>query len=136
MFGTKYIPSYKQFVTTMKQNNPNPQKNNSKKKVEEEEEEKPIQIIPLEDRWNYVINYHHSHSEIMDDELEKRYQLLINSRDNQTKMEGDSSAKNIIFYHRKAGLGNTITALADVFLLSLLSNRRFYGIIVFIVYHV
>ena len=78
-----------------------------------------------------MINYHHSHSEVMDDELEKRYQLLINARDNQTKMEGDSSAKNIIFYHRKAGLGNTITALADVFLLSLLSNRRFYGIIVF-----
>lgn len=83
--------------------------------------------VPLEKRWDYVKNYHMHHSVVEESDLEKRFNLLIKSRDNQTQLEKDPSSKVLIYYPRKAGLGNTVTALADVLLLAIASNRRFLG---------
>lgn len=88
---------------------------------------KETPYVPIEKRWDYVKNYHIHHSLVEESDLEKRLNLLIKSRDNQTRMGKDPSSKVLVYYPRTAGLGNTVTALADVLLLAIASNRRFLG---------
>lgn len=92
-----------------------------------QKEREVFETIPIEQRWDFVVHYHDQHSEIMEPDLGKRLQLLVSARDNQTAMESDDSAGTLIYYPRKAGLGNTVTALANVLFLSIASNRRFFG---------
>ena len=98
-----------------------------KRKHHKEKEKKrdSIDIIPLEERWSFIVDYHKQHSSISESELQERFQLLLSARNNQTKMESDPSAKYLIYYPRQAGIGNTLLALAHVLLLSIASNRRF-----------
>ena len=97
----------------------------------EEKQRDSIDIIPLEERWSFVVDYHKQHSSISESELQERFQLLLSARNNQTKMEDDPAAKYLIYYPRQAGIGNTLLALAHVLLLSIASNRRFLGRSVF-----
>lgn len=105
------------------------------KKVEEKkveatttpEAKEVIEIIPFDKRWDFAVEYHKQHTELDDDELQKRYEFIMACRQKQIEMENDPNAKTIIYYPRKAGLGNTVSSLANILLLAMMSNRRFYS---------
>ena len=84
-----------------------------------------IPYVQLEDRWNWTVSYHHSHSYVSDNRLSLRYSLLKRCRDEQESIGIDDNTKYILYWPFKAGIGNTLSAMSEVMLLAMYTGRKF-----------
>ena len=84
----------------------------------------PIPTFSLEEKYPFVLDYHHNHTNVPDKMIRERFSFL-----QQTAAElnapPDDDTRFIVYFPSKAGLGNTLAAWGEALLLAMASKRHF-----------
>ena len=125
--GAEYVPYDASLFPKQKKKGRHRRKFSSRKRSPEERDplDSTVPFVPLEERWNATVAYHHSHSVVSDERLARRFELLKRCRDLQESMTINNETRYLFYWPYKAGIGNTLTAMSDVLLLSIYTGRKF-----------
>lgn len=84
----------------------------------------PIPTFSLEEKYPFILDYHHNHTNVPDKMIRERFSFL-----QQTAAElnapPDDDTRFIVYFPSKAGLGNTLAAWGEALLLAMASKRHF-----------
>ena len=119
-------------INTAPQNNAAPQNNTAPRKRptfgrrvrKPDPTSPPIPTFSLEEKYPFVLDYHHNHTNVPDKMIRERFSFL-----QQTAAElnapPDDDTRFIVYFPSKAGLGNTLAAWGEALLLAMASKRHF-----------
>ena len=84
----------------------------------------PIPTFSLEEKRPFVLDYHHNHTTVPDEMIDKRFSFLQQIA-GELNSPPDDDTRFIVYFPSKAGLGNTIAAWGEALLLTMASKRHF-----------
>lgn len=126
--GAEYMPYDASIFSKQKKKKGHYKRRFSSRKrspAESDATDSTVPFVPLEERWNATVAYHHSHSVVSNERLSRRFELLKRCRDFQESMAINNETRYLFYWPYKAGIGNTLTAMSDVLLLSIYTGRKF-----------